>query len=371
MSAEYNILFLGETQSGKSTMIESLKKYADLDYIINWEKIGNKTLSCTRAVTSSSIETSLPLHFVTKTAKDGNVQVDYDDYLRMEDIEDYEDALNDSETYHLKREESMVTNTKFNLIDTPGLNDTSVFDEGNIAIVLKALQTIPTLHLFAITITDSPFTEGLKNSLRAYLELLPEFSGNTMFVHTRIDYARLHPEDTEFANALMEKKTILQGLLKCDSVPHLLIDNDIGTKKVVRDCITQNTLRTILDMAKLNQPIPIRTMQMNKTAKMQRVDELLRITFETTIEELTRALNFANKDMEQYIVDRIKRFRTDIAEKEEQLKRATEYLRLHDNDALDLVHEEIYQKDFSIMNIIEGSKSMFYPGRQRAAAPGF
>lgn len=44
MCAEYNILFLGETQSGKSTLIESLKKYAYPSYSINRDKIGNKNL---------------------------------------------------------------------------------------------------------------------------------------------------------------------------------------------------------------------------------------------------------------------------------------------------------------------------------------
>ncbi|KAF9310890.1 hypothetical protein BG003_008015 [Podila horticola] len=122
------------------------------------------------------------------------------------DSEDYKDELDDSNSYLLEREDYTATNVTFNLIDTPGVNDTSVFDESNLAIILKALQTVPALHLFVITITDNPFTEGLKNSLKAYFDLLPELNGNTVFVHTRVDYAQLHPWDIGFGNALMEKK---------------------------------------------------------------------------------------------------------------------------------------------------------------------
>lgn len=59
------------------------------------------------------------------------------------------------------------------------------------------------------------------------------------------------------------------------SVPHLLIDNDIGTNKVVRDCITQNTLRNLLGMAKLNQPVPLQALVMYKSENMRMVDNIL------------------------------------------------------------------------------------------------
>jgi len=262
----YNVLFLGETQSGKSTLIEHLRKYADPDYVVNKENIGDYIFSYTKNVLSSEIQTNSPAYFI-KTIKN-NERVDYGDFVIEDDQEDYEDKLN-NRGYLLERDDSDAPKVAFNMIDTPGLNDTSLFDETNIAIIFKALVSIEAINPIAITVSNNPFAEGLMDALKAYIDLLPEFNGNIVFAHTKIDYAKLHPaDDSQFAESLLQKKNIFAQLSGRDFVLHLLIDNNIGTRQVVRDCITQNTLCNLLSMAKLNQPIPIRTMHMNKTEKM-------------------------------------------------------------------------------------------------------
>ncbi|KAG0014536.1 hypothetical protein BGZ81_000413, partial [Podila clonocystis] len=237
MSAEYNILFLGETQSGKSTLIESLKKYADPDCVVIRRGIGDSIFSLTKRVIVTKIATASPAYYITEAGD----RIDYGDFIKG-DTEDYEDELDDRKTYRLQREDTKNEPVSFNLIDTPGLNDSALFDESNIAIIFKALAKVEAINLIVITISNNPFTEGRRDALQTYVDLLPEFNSNVVFVHTRFDYAKLHPDDNLFSNAFTERKNILNSILKRDSVPHLLIDNDIGTKKVVRDCITQNTL---------------------------------------------------------------------------------------------------------------------------------
>ncbi|KAF9310892.1 hypothetical protein BG003_008017 [Podila horticola] len=363
--AEYNILCLGETQSGKSTLIESLKKYADPDYVVNKKNIGDSIFSLTKDVIVKEITTASPAYYITKAG----VRIDYGTFIDG-DTEDYEDELDDRKSYQLEREATNSTPVTFNLIDTPGLNDTTLFDESNIAIIFKALAKVKAINLVVITISNNPFTEGLRDALQAYVDLLPEFNGNVVFVHTRIDYARLHPDDKLFSSAFTEKKKILNSILKRDSVPHLLIDNDIGTKKVVRDCITQNTLRNLLGMAKLNQPIPLQAMRMNKTEKMRIVDNILKDKCEAKIDEIMKTLGVKNEEQKN-ILSRINSLKAIITEREDKLSRANQYLSIHDNEALELLHEEIYQQDFSILNIIEGSKPMYYPGKKRALESGF
>ncbi|KAG0025666.1 hypothetical protein BGZ82_009894 [Podila clonocystis] len=361
-SSSYNILFLGETQSGKSTLIESLKKYADPDYTINWDRIGDKTFSCTRTVTSSTITTNFPSYFVSRKSE----RINHGEFIN-EDLEDYEDELDDRKSYRLELDETRTSNVTFNLIDTPGLNDTSVFDESNIAIILKALETVPTLHLFVITITNNPFTEGLNNSLKAYFNLLQELNGHVVFVHTKIDYARLHPENQYFSEAFWEKKRTLETLMGRSSAPHILIDNDIGTKKVVRDCITQNTLRTLLGMAKLNQPVPLQALVMYKSEKMRMVDDILLAKYTAAIVQ-SESVIAGNKNS---VVARIGELECRISKHEQQLREIEMNLAVYDQDALELLHEELYQQNFSMLNINEGSKSMYYPGKKRASEPGF
>ncbi|KAG0090791.1 hypothetical protein BGZ93_009134 [Podila epicladia] len=364
----YNILFLGETQSGKSTLIEHLKKYADPKYVVNRRNIGDSIFSLTKDVISSTIQTNTPAYFITSLRT--NDRVDYGRFIEEVDQEDYEDKLNDRK-YKLEQEPSDAAMATFNLIDTPGLNDTSLFDEANIAIIFKALASIESVNLVAITVSNNPFTEGLMAALKAYVDLLPEFNGNIVFVHTKTDYAKLHPEDdTSFAESLREKKKILAELVGRDSIPHILIDNAIGTRQVVRDCITQNTLRNLLSMAKLNQPVRIRTMRMNKTEKMRDVDLILRDKYEARVKVRLATLG-AKDQKQQSIMERINETKGLMTKKEVQLKAAKEYLRVNDNDSLELLHEELYQQDFSILNMIEGAKPMYYPGKKRALESGF
>ncbi|KAF9309236.1 hypothetical protein BG003_010010 [Podila horticola] len=252
----YNILFLGQTQSGKSTLIEFLRHYSDPSYNISKDNIGVGIFSLTKDVSTTTIHTDLPSYFVTDNAGE---QVDYGKFIEGNQ-EDYEDELNERMKYHLERDELITPKTTFNLIDTTGVNDTSMFRENNMAIIFKALKSIESIHLTVVTVANSAFTEDLKLALETYLNLLPELKANIVFVHTKTDYAKLHPqEDPVFAHSLDTKIRSLNTLLTDINapVPHLLVDNDIGSTRTIRNCITRNTLRELLVLAKLNQPVRV------------------------------------------------------------------------------------------------------------------
>ncbi|KAF9327690.1 hypothetical protein BG006_009041, partial [Podila minutissima] len=70
----YSILFLGQIQSGKTTLIESLRKHAHPDHIVNKKIIGDGIYACTRDVKTSTIYTNLPSYFISKAG----VRVDHD-----------------------------------------------------------------------------------------------------------------------------------------------------------------------------------------------------------------------------------------------------------------------------------------------------
>ncbi|KAG0339543.1 hypothetical protein BG004_006774 [Podila humilis] len=367
----YNILCLGETQSGKSTLIESLRKYADPKCEINRGNIGDSIFSQTKNVLTTNIKTNNPVYYITKKGANGPERVNYGEFINTEELEDYEDELNERREYTLEREESSSPAVTYRLIDTPGLNDTSLFDEQNIAIIFKALaDSIESINLVVITVANNPFTEGLKDALRAYTNLLPEFNSNIVFVHTKIDYAKLHHTDKQFATSLKEKKKLLGDLTGRDTVPHLLIDNNIGTKQVVRDCITQNTLGTLLGMARLNQPVPVLTMRMNKTDKMRSVDELLKMKYDQVIEAREAALAVLDKEQKEFL-EQINAIKAKIEEHDRKVRMAGDFIHENDNEMLDLLYEDMYQQDFSILNMLEGSKPMYYPGKARESAPGF
>ncbi|KAF8902330.1 hypothetical protein BGZ58_006727, partial [Dissophora ornata] len=56
----YNILLLGQTQSGKSTFLQAIRKYADPNCQIDEETIGDGNSSHTKEVLSQLVETNFP-----------------------------------------------------------------------------------------------------------------------------------------------------------------------------------------------------------------------------------------------------------------------------------------------------------------------
>ncbi|KAG0359707.1 hypothetical protein BG005_000333 [Podila minutissima] len=221
----YNILFLGETQSGKSTLIEFLRKYADPGYTIQKNKLGD-----------------------------------------------------------------------------------------------------------VITVANNPFTEGLTNALKAYIDLLPDGR---------------------------------------DTVPHVLINNEISCMRTIRNCITQNTLRTILDMAKLNHPVPLQIMYVNKTEKMRVVDQVLREKCETVMKVREDTCWEKGIELHLPVVKELYYPARTIAECEELLGNIRRDIAFHDSSYLETLHEKLYQQIWGTSKLLQGVKRMQYPGPKDKLVPGF
>ncbi|KAF9337182.1 hypothetical protein BG006_005903 [Podila minutissima] len=257
-STTYSVLFLGETQSGKSTLIESLKQYANPDYTINTRRIGDGSFSLTNDVRIERITSNIPTSYIFKASDKTQELVDHEAFIE-EDQEDYEDELNDRKSYQLATKLSDIPNAYYNLIDTPGLNNTGSNDKSTLEYIFKRIGNISELNLVVVTVSNNPFTQDLKDALKNYFKLLKDFKGHLVFVHTKIDYAKLHRDDDQFKQLLEEKNNILHGLLSQEDAPciapHIMIDNDLGSKKAVRNCMTQNYLRSLLDMARTNKPV--------------------------------------------------------------------------------------------------------------------
>ncbi|KAI9242933.1 MAG: hypothetical protein BYD32DRAFT_431876 [Podila humilis] len=60
LSAETRIRFLGAMQSRKSTLIETIKKYTDPEYVVNEKNIGGRIFSHTKDTMITAIRTNLP-----------------------------------------------------------------------------------------------------------------------------------------------------------------------------------------------------------------------------------------------------------------------------------------------------------------------
>ncbi|KAF9992237.1 hypothetical protein BGZ80_008644, partial [Entomortierella chlamydospora] len=181
---DFNVLLLGQTQSGKSTFIEAVKKYADPDYVVDYEKIGDSVNSCTKEVSKSTVLTDLPITGVLRMTEPDPVAIKVESLLQdNSNFDNFEDTINERKNLHIVRTKSSNSRTqyRFNLFDTPGLNDTHGEDEAHIARIFETLTVAGNIHLVLITVGQGPFTEGFQKAIKCYFDMFPEFQGLIAF----------------------------------------------------------------------------------------------------------------------------------------------------------------------------------------------
>ncbi|KAG0341340.1 hypothetical protein BG000_009479, partial [Podila horticola] len=279
--SEYNVLVLGETQSGKSTLIQYMRKYANPDVEINTKALGTGFLSHTSDVDTITISTDLPEYYVTDTKEGKGGKINYGEFIKTPDEYDYEDYLNMRKNLETRGGDARLPKTvKFNLIDTPGLNATAGDDESHVQKIFHSLNEAKTIHLLLIAISSGPFTQGLKDAIKAYVDLFPGFDGIIAFVHTHFDYKNHHPACAWVSHAIDLRTESLRGIMGRTTFPHFKIDCDVYNKRPIRDCITLNTIQNILELATFNLPVDMLHTVVNKTRKMCDIDNYLRSEFQ-------------------------------------------------------------------------------------------
>ncbi|KAF9414633.1 hypothetical protein BGZ94_000330 [Podila epigama] len=342
----YNVLVLGETQSGKSTLVEFMKKYADPSVAINTKLIGTGFLSHTEKPSTYKIHTNLPeYHVADSTPKAKEPRVNYGEFLSLEDPYDFEDELNRRRNLTLVKGESSYPEMTFNIIDTPGLNATEGDDEQHVQKIFNALIDAKTIHLLIITISSGPFTQGLQDAIKCYVDMFPDFNGIIAFVHTHFNYNNLHPVRAQGSQAIEIRMDSLHKIMGRNTFAHFKIDCDVYNKKPIRDCITQNTLQRILELATFNRPVDMKHTVVNKTRKMRDIDNLLRDKFEATSRTIEQTLRFKDKE-EGDLLSEIFMLETTIHKQDARIDVLKEYLIRHDVTRHEILFEQRRDLDY-------------------------
>ncbi|KAG0229032.1 hypothetical protein B0O80DRAFT_428831 [Mortierella sp. GBAus27b] len=293
----YNILFLGPTQSGKSTFIEFVKQYVDPEYVPNDERIGYGNESHTQNVNMEAVTTTLPIYRLFDTVEGCEVSVsralssqtdnDYRSLLRRHiDLELLPDERPGSQACH------------FRLFDTPGLDDTKGNDIQNIARTFSALSMVDEFHL--VVITDShhvPLSVSQKTAFRTYFELFRELKTLITVVHTKVQYLYRHPANTRFEAKLTARSQYFNELMG-RTVPTKRIDCDLDERGLVQTCLTRNTIREILEMARVKVPVVRNKAVVQKTPMMRTVDRIVYDKYKAkleSVEQSCEALGEADK----------------------------------------------------------------------------
>ncbi|KAF9901864.1 hypothetical protein EC991_005598 [Linnemannia zychae] len=363
-----NILLIGETQAGKSTFVEAIRRYDNPNYTVDKTKIGKGTVSFTKEVSRTRVFTDLPSYNVIEEPKSVPVGVypppqpkaiNTDALLEKLSWEDYEESINARRGLTLERVTPYPRNQyQFDLFDTPGLNDTNGEDELHVNTIFQALKRLDNIHLVLVMVGPNPFTPSFQTALKCYMDVFPEFQGVIAFIHTKVDYTGLHPQRTDFHRKFEEKRNLLHRIMGRSNCQHFVIDCDFESTKPIRSSITLNTIRRILSLAPYNQPVSINKHSLHKTPKMMAMDRIVVSKYSAMIEAIVVTLS--TKDAHQgSILQQVYDLKTTLNTLRAEKRDGEEFLETYDTDDLVMIHEGRFDEQWRLIHVNRPHQMLF------------
>ncbi|KAG0229029.1 hypothetical protein BGX31_006343 [Mortierella sp. GBA43] len=357
----YNVLVLGPSQSGKSTFIEFVKKYADSSYTINENVRGIGNWTCTQDVRSEVVVTNLPIYKLFDlddsdddwdVSVDGEREIDIDATLSQSNVKPFKKLLERDENLKVRPETNPDSEwARFQLIDTPGLDDTNGDDIRNLARVFEALSTVDKLHLVLIVDSNKPFSKSVVEAFKTYFHIFEELNSLAVVLHTHVRNINRHPSKTTVARKLQERSEFFNEIAG-RKIPTKRIDCDTDESGFADTCLTQNTIQEILEIAKLKTPVSSNITFIRKTPKMATVDAALREKCQKELDSIHASCEALNK---------IDRLSLKLHNTEQQLESLTLAVKTYDTDDLVTLFEDYLDEEWTYFVGIEDHELHFPP----------
>ncbi|KAF9936270.1 hypothetical protein BGZ67_002492 [Mortierella alpina] len=332
----YNVLLLGQTQSGKSSFLEAIRKYVDEEHEIEEDLIGNGSKSHTKEVCTKVVETTFPkyqLHY-----SDG--QEVRDDYIFVKDFKTYKQRINQTENLEVRRVHSCgIEKSRIRVFDTPGLDDSNGHDERNVAKILTALKDSGDIHLVLIMISRwGTLTHGQRGVLRLYSEIFSQMKGLMAFVHTKCKFETQHFEDKKLPPYIESIKVDLNDIMGRD-IQHFFIECDFEDDKPSILFLRNRIIRHILLKAIFNLPVPTERMRLEKTPRMKDVDSMILKVYDDKLQR--------NKEMRDKAIGELDDKITDALY---EIRELEQFLHDFDTNDLELIDEKKHDQEWSILS---------------------
>ncbi|KAG0347684.1 hypothetical protein BG005_011948 [Podila minutissima] len=285
---KYSVLVLGQTQSGKSTLVQHIKKYANPTHEIDQSFLGNGNVSKTLSTIHFCIDSNLPAYEVQRK-NDGSIVNLQNLQARFENEDDYLKLIAGREkdyTLRISQDPQYLPSqlVEFQFLDTPGLNDTDQRDTVFADNIIKEIINTRSFNLILIIVSAKcSLSKEFGFALEYYSNVLEGLHANMAFLHTHVDYADCHYSKTEyhdkmatrhrkFSNIFRDRayapnphKTVEETTsMDIDSAAYrsFTIDMHMGKRPIVQ-CLIRNTLREILQFTVANAPVDLDTCEEN------------------------------------------------------------------------------------------------------------
>ncbi|KAF9403866.1 hypothetical protein BGZ94_004486 [Podila epigama] len=300
---QINILLIGDVQSGKSSLVETMKMYGNVEYkpntsdiVLGASRYANEKVRVSRFISE--------LHTVeVRKTKDGaNEIINLEEMAKTLGEEDFEDLLNlgskSAETQIITLPGEKDKKYRFNIYEGPSLNESGENFERNIFSVHKTIvESKQKFHQVLFTLAPGPITSAIRTTIRVCSDIFSDLAPLFSFVHTKIDYSKLHDGNAQFKESMKERQDILQRYIQTKAVPFLIDCNLDNAKLPVQQAKTQNTISDILRAAIKQTPVELSSPLMKKTPKMVLIDTNLKWQARDEFQETQKKITENNQEL--------------------------------------------------------------------------
>ncbi|KAF9305564.1 hypothetical protein BGZ74_009715 [Mortierella antarctica] len=274
---KYTALMFGKTQAGKTTFIEFVKKYVDVNYEIKWKLIGNGAMSKTGEPAQCLVESDLPKHQVFHN-DDIETPINLKTFGNTcENVDDDIEALKDRKT---------TLCAEITFLDTPGIEDTKGHDEKHAKAVIEKIIELQSVNL--IIVLDSCKNTISKNqafALDYFSKVIQALQGNysnVVFLYTHVEYGHCHPSNKRHHMSMERRHEAFSNFFRgsknapAQDRPGGAAGFKTGIKlfrkftidlnnnhRPIPECMMKNTLMEIIKLVMDSPPVPLDTSDAN------------------------------------------------------------------------------------------------------------
>jgi hypothetical protein len=256
-NAPINVLVVGETQQGKSTLIKRITKYAGAPK--HDIKVGDGNSSCTKSVTGYLV-TVAPKEY-RLVDSDGNPLTDLP-YDKLRDLDDEEASVSEFA-------EEISTPITFNFIDTPGLNDSDGDDINNMAHIVGHCSGLKHINaLLYVRSYHEPYSRAFRQFFDYLQRCLPDINRGFIVLHTRFAAERIKGDINDAAQLRREDFSATTNL----SLEHFFLDSLPDRESPFAQLQSLNETYRLLQHLASQRANPSRGFRLVKTPQMQNID---------------------------------------------------------------------------------------------------
>ncbi|KAF9309628.1 hypothetical protein BG003_009528, partial [Podila horticola] len=272
--------------------------------------------------------------------------IDLEEEAKRMTEEDFEDLLNlgakGAETVIIASSEAKKY--RFNIYEGPSLNEGADNFEKNIFSVHRTLvESEAHFHQVLFTLAPGPITSAIRTTIRVCSDIFSDLSSLFSFVHTKIDYPKLHVGNKQFQDSMKERTELLQRYIQSSAAPYM-IDCNLQSNWPVQRAKTYNVVHEILKSAIGQTPVALKSPLMKKTPKMVSIDTNLKWQARDAFQETQKEITQNNKDLLE-LRGKIRQLDLDYKTKDQEVNGAKSKEDVATRDDMEVVFEDKFSAD--------------------------